>query len=793
MKRLLLPLAVLILSTAAAFAQQLSGSIKGKITTADHKPAEGVSVLIRNSAKTAVADNDGQFEIAHLNPGNYTLIISLVGYKDEEQQVTVENGKATSIDIQLKLSNNQLNEVVVVGNKNSFKTNRVSASLRLQSPILEIPQNVQVVTSRQIYNQQIFDMLEGVTRNVSGATRIEHWDNYARITMRGSNVGAFRNGMNVSTTWGPLTEDMSMVERIEFVKGPAGFMLANGDPSGFYNVVTKKPSGRNKGEVSASLGSFGFYRATADLDGKLTKNGKLLYRVNVMGQLKGSHRQYDYNNRYSIVPVLKYLFTEKTSLTVEYTRQFAQVNVIGSNYVFSKRGYADLPRNFTTAEKNIPATQMNDNNVLAIFEHKFNSNWKVTAQAAYFNYQQEGASLWPVSFDASNDSLLQRGMSSWDILGISKMAQAFVNGEFKTGVVSHKVLGGVDISSKDYYHDWNQGGNLGSADFNIYAPVYGTSIIPVFDRSKSLKERGVRYYNEYTGLYVQDEMGFIENKLRVTLAGRYTTLKTGDVYSGNYRNSKFTPRVGLSFSIDKNTAVYFVSDQSFMENYGTDWQNKSFDPVSGSNLEFGIKRDWLNGKWNSAVSVYRITRNNVLTADLDHPILDPNTNQPTGQFYSRQSGQQQTKGVEMDIRGQIVKNLDVIINYAFTEAKVTKDSYKENVGVQVPGSSRHVQNMWLNYKIDKGNLTGLGFSVGYQYQAKRSPWYVFDGSANSLPDYFRLDGGISYQKEKIGFNLLVNNILNKYLYSGSPYSWGGYYYWQTEPGTNVRLSVNYRF
>ena len=54
---------------------------------------------------------------------------------------------------------------------------------------------------------------------------------------------------------------MSMVERIEFVKGPAGFMLANGNPSGFYNVVTKKPSGRTKGEANISLGSFDLYRA----------------------------------------------------------------------------------------------------------------------------------------------------------------------------------------------------------------------------------------------------------------------------------------------------------------------------------------------------------------------------------------------------------------------------------------------------------------------------------------------------------------------------------------------------
>ncbi|MBY0476459.1 MAG: TonB-dependent receptor [Chitinophagaceae bacterium] len=765
-------------------AQQIQGTIKGKITTADNKPGEGVTVLVKNSVKTAVADNEGAFEIKNLQPGSYTLVISLVGYKDAEQDVLVEPGKTSSIDVQLTLSDKELNEVVVVANKNSFKTNRVSGSLRLSTPILEIPQNIQVVTARLINNQQIFDMLEGVTRNVSGATRVEHWDNYARITMRGSNVAAFRNGMNVSTTWGPLTEDMSMVERIEFVKGPAGFMLANGDPSGFYNVVTKKPSGRNKGEVSVSVGSFDFYRATADLDGKLSKDGKLLYRLNVMGQLKGSHRPYDFNNRYTVVPVLKYLVDDKTSVTLEYTHQFSEVNVIGSNYAFSKRKYADLPRTYTTAEVNMPATKMNDRNALLIFDHKFNSNWKFTAQAAYFNYQQEGASLWPRGFNATNDSLMQRGMSIWDILGISKMGQMFVSGEATTGKVIHKILAGVDMSNKEYFHDWNQGGAIGTADFNIYAPQYGTSIIPTFDRTKDIRQRGVRYYNGYNAFYAQDEIGLFANKLRLTLAGRYTTLNAGNVYSGDFKSSKFTPRVGLSYSIDRNTAVYFVNDQSFLENFGADWQGKAFDPVTGTNLEFGVKRDWLKGKWNTSVAAYQITRNNVLTADMDHP-------NPSGGFYNRQSGQQQTKGVEVDIRGEVLNGLDILVNYAYTDAKVTKDSDPKNIGVQVPGSSKHIQNSWLSYKVQSGALAGVGLSLGYQWQVQRSSWYVFDGTDKSLPDYFRMDGGVSYQKEKIGFNLFINNILNKYLYSGAPYL--NYYYWQAEPGTNARFSVNYRF
>jgi iron complex outermembrane receptor protein len=771
-----------ILFTATSFAQN-TGSIKGTVQTSDNKPAEGVSVTLKGLNKTTIADNNGVFTIKNVPDGSFTLVVTLVGYNDVVQNVTVTAGETATVNINLSLSNNELNQVVVLSNKSAFKTNRVSSSLRLQSPIIEIPQNIQIVTGKLIQDQQINNMLEGVTRNVSGATRVEHWDNYANITMRGSQVAAFRNGMNVSTTWGPLTEDMSMVERIEFVKGPAGFMLANGNPSGFYNVVTKKPSGRNKGEASLSLGSFGMYRGTVDFDGKLTKNGKLLYRFNAMGEKKDSYRDFDFNDRYTFAPVLKYLVTDKTSVTLEYTQQFSKVNAIGSNYVYAKNGYEELPRSFTTSEKELDPTRMLERNILGIAEHKINDKWKLTAQGSYLNYKQEGMSLWPSGFDDTNAAILKRAGNNWDILGKIYVGQAFVNGQFQTGVVSHKILSGVDMSDKTYYHDWSQSFVL--PDLDIYNPVHGIAASPTFDRSKDMEDRGVKYQNNYKGFYAQDELGFLDNSLRLTLAGRYTILKAGDVYSGSSKNEKFTPRIGLSYSVDKNTSAYFVRDESFTENYGSDWQGKSFSPQTGTNLELGFKRDWMNGKWNSTIAAYQITTNNVLTLDAEHST-------PAKQF-SRESGQQKVKGFEVDIRGEIFKNFDVVANYAFTEGKTTKDTDPNMVGNQIAGTTRHILNTWLNYKVDNGLLNGFGVSLGYQYQIKRAPWYISPDNTGTLPDYFRVDGGLSYQIKKVSVNLIVNNILNKYLYSGGYYSYSKMYYWQAEAGTNLRLSVAYKF
>src|SRR3546814_1245921 len=94
-------------------------------------------------------------------------------------------------------------------------------------------------------------------------------------------------------------------------------MLSNGDPSGLYNVVTKKPTGRQQGEVSFTMGSYDLYRATVDLDGKLSDDGRFLYRLNLAGQNKGSHRDFEYNNRYSFAPVISWQLDKRTKLTAE--------------------------------------------------------------------------------------------------------------------------------------------------------------------------------------------------------------------------------------------------------------------------------------------------------------------------------------------------------------------------------------------------------------------------------------------------------------------------------------------
>ncbi|WP_433830021.1 TonB-dependent siderophore receptor [Flavobacterium anhuiense] len=802
----------LFLCSLNMMAQQL-GTVNGKVSLSGNKPAENIAVALKGTKYSDITTVSGHYEIKNVKPGTYTIVLNGVGIQPVEDKIVVNSKQVTTKNFTLSESQEDLDEVVIT--KNKYKQDKPSLSLRLQTPVLEIPQNIQIVSGQTLKDQQITSMSDGVIRNVSGAVRLEHWgDLYTNITMRGSQIQAFRNGFNVvSSFWGPLTEDMSFVDHIEFVKGPAGFMLSSGDPSGLYNVVTKKPTGVTKGEVSVLGGSYDFYRVSVDLDGKLDKKGKLLYRFNGAAQNKGSHRPFEHNNRYVIAPVLSYQIDDRTKITAEYNFQYANMTEVGSYYVFGPQagGYATLPVGFTMTQPGLPDTNIQDHSGYLQFEHKFDENWKLTAQTSYFKYIQQGYSSWPGvvgpgpadrDFDGVPEGNLANGdiirnVGIWDAESNMYLGQIFVNGKFNTGNVSHKILGGVDLGSKDYMADWGQSHDLDTVDnpFNVYNPNYGapSNGFPQFDHTTPLSQRaaaaGGLMSTEYAAGYVQDEIGFFENKVRLTLAGRYTWISQASWGGAPISDSHITPRAGLSVSIDENTSVYGLYDQAFIPQSGIIKNGDKVKPLTGNNTEIGIKRDWFDGSWSTTLSAYSILKKNELTSD---PANTP------GQQFSVVLGEKRAQGFEFDLRGKIFDGLNLIANYAFTESIVNEVDPAVSaatgikVGDIVPGYAKHTANAWLNYTLQHGKLKGFGASIGGTFLDGRQT-DTWSAGLERLPSYFKLDGGLSYETGKIKVTANVFNILDKYLYSGSYYSWLNAYYWQTEAPRNFRVGVTYKF
>ncbi|MET0299377.1 MAG: TonB-dependent receptor, partial [Flavitalea sp.] len=513
---------------ACSVALAQNGQIAGTVKTYDGEPAEFVNLTLKNTKRGAIVDKEGRFSLRNVPAGNYVLVASFTGVKSVEQDVTVTANQTTNVELSLNESSKELDEVVVSASTNRYNNKNLDGSLRLTTPIQEVPQNIQIVSSDLLKDQQAISMSDGLIRNVSGLTRLEHWaDMYTNISTRGTSLQAFRNGFNVASSyWGPLTEDMSFVDHIEFVKGPAGFMLASGNPAGLYNVVTKKPTGQTKGEVSFTAGSFNLYRTTLDLDGKLSKDGRLLYRLNLSAQNKGSFRENEFNDRYVIAPVISYQIDDKTKVTFEYTYQRANMTNVGSYYVFSPNGYAELPREFNMLPKGLEPTKINDHSFFATLNHDLSSNWKFTAQVSRFDANQIGSSAWPGYVNP--DYTVLRSVSIWDAKSKMNLGQAFLNGDVQTGAVRHRILAGLDVAQKEYYADWGQYHDLDtdSALFDLKNPNLGIPVtgFPVWDRTTDIETRAVTQggviTQSYYAAYVQDELGFFDNKVRLTLAGR---------------------------------------------------------------------------------------------------------------------------------------------------------------------------------------------------------------------------------------------------------------------------------
>ncbi|AZB18885.1 TonB-dependent siderophore receptor [Chryseobacterium indologenes] len=697
------------------------------------------------------------------------------------------------------IKSNNIEEVVVNGRYyKKYVEKEGSSSLRLDEALIKIPQNISIITNKALEDQQVTTLSDGVLRNVAGAQRLEHWgDMYTRVNMRGSRAAAFMNGVNVTSNWGPLSEDMSYVDHIEFIKGPSGFLMSNGEPSGIYNIVTKKPTGKAlNGTARVTLGSFNMYRGETDIDTKITD--KVAFRLNMMAQNKKSFRDYEFNDRYIINPSLKVNLTDKTTVIAEYIYQKAKMSEVGSAYVYSFEGYGKKPVEYTVSDPGIDPTRITNHTVNLNLQHKFNDNWKLTTQLSYVNEYTMGSDIWLGKF--ISDTKFIRTLNFWEASNVMKFGQVFLNGYLKTGPVSHKILTGLDLGSKKYLADWSKSGPLDTEEkpFDLNAGTYTppSAGYPKFDnQGKSLLERATPYgtiEQEYTGLYLQDELGFLDDALRLTVAARYTNVKENS-YGTKTEANRITPRIGLSYSIDTNTSAYALYDQAFTPQSGLFRDGTTAKPITGNSMEIGFKRDWFNGKWNTTLSLYNINKNNAISGD---------PTDITGVF-SILLGKTRVQGLEFDLKGEITKGFNAILNYAFTENKFTETTAKATKGDLVPGYAKHTINGWLNYTFTQGDLEGFGLSFGGTFLGGRSTWNW--GSTNAplqMNDYLKFDAGLSWENPQFRVGLNVFNVFNRYLYSGSSINFtmadanntqrGGYYY-QAEAPRNFRISLAYKF
>lgn len=788
--------------TATAFAQQNFGKIKGTITTSDSELAVGVNIILKNSKYGTITNEDGAFEFNRVKANTYTLQVSLTGYETLEQEVIVSGNETTMLNLQLKVSNKQLKEVIITGNRGKAFPKQSTYVSKMPLKNIENPQVYNIVSSELIKEQAITNY-EDALKNVPGIQKL--WESTGRggdggsyYTLRGFEVQAnIVNGLPGLTN-GSL--DPANVERIEVIKGPSGTLFGSSLVSygGLINTVTKKPYSGFGGEISYLTGSFGLNRVTADVNTPLDDADNVAFRINAAYQTENSFQDAGYRTSIFVAPSLSYKVNDKLSFLIN--TEFMQEEKTTPSMLFLGR---DKPLQYANLD------ELNYNTNLSFYSNDLpmkNPRFSLQGQMTYKISDQ-----WTSQTVLSRSSSKSRGYYSYIYdnedgnkdfgLWITKeqsqtvttdIQQNFI-GDFKIGSMRNRLVVGLDYFERNVMYGGSGYGKL----YNVTAqgevrqldpqnPYYLTQT----SVDKLLANEAAGNFNPQDATYsaYASDVLNITSKLLAMASLRVDYFDTeGDINNDDddYTQTALSPKFGLLYQpIEDKLAVFANYMNGFRNvapalNYDPDGNllgSKTFEPEHANQLEFGVKANLFADKLNATVSYYDINVANLVTSNAT---------------YSVQGGEARSKGFEFDLNAAPIKGLSIIAGYSYNDSKITKGDVG-NVWLEQGkrpfwSGPKNLVNLWATYKFDEGFLENFGLGFGGNYASENA---ILDSSVTGkfvLPAYTVINGSAFYNSNKFRIALNINNIANKDYFNGG---------WSTlnpQKPRNVVASFTYKF
>ncbi|MFW0693392.1 TonB-dependent siderophore receptor [Aliarcobacter butzleri] len=283
---------------------------------------------------------------------------------------------------------------------------------------------------------------------------------------------------------------------------------------------------------------------------------------------------------------------------------------------------------------------------------------------------------------------------------------------------------------------------------------------------------------EQKSVYLTGKFELIDD-LKLILGGRVTTWEY-DMYD-YFRNSRtkydhdniFTPFAGLVYDLDENHSIYTSYTDIFLPQGNVkDKSGNILDPKEGKNYEAGIKGEYFDKKLNAGLTLFRLEQDNVAES-INGVFVDGSDG--TEQAYKSMKGVT-SKGIELEIGGEITDNWDISAGFTHFEAK---DANKDKVNTTTP---RNNINIFTKYTIND-------FSFGAGINWKSKGYSKSDTREITQDAYAVVDLMASYKFNKnLSTQLNINNLFDKTYYIGygtSSYNYG-------DPVNGI-LSLKYKF
>lgn len=772
-----LPFILLMLISSLGFGQ--NGQLKGSVSNGEGKPAEFVSIQLKELNKGATTDEKGEFVINNITPNTYTLIASFVGFKTLERKIKIEADKTTDISLELFENSELLKEIVVRGDV--YPNERVLSVGKMPIKSMDLPQSVAVIAQETIIQQQILRLSDAIKNAngvyVSGNSNASG-NNQEEFGARGFVFGSsntFKNGVRFN---GTLMPEASSLSSIEIMKGSSALLFGNVGAGGILNLVTKKPKFSQGGEVSLKLSEYNFIKPTIDVYGSINNSSNVAYRLVSTYEKGNSFRDNVSSERFYINPSVLILLNKKSSLLLEgdylkdnRTPDFGMTTI---NYDVIK-----LPRNsflgfdwgnFKTKQESFTTT----------FNHKFNEKWQLKSIVSYQGFTTNLlSSLRPNStnlVEANGD--WKRGVQKMDTKQSYGLGQIDLTGEFKTGNVKHLLLIGTDSDIGNT--ETIAFNNITNYDkINIYDPqkiiskndIYASTVVPLMTENTNQETKINR-----AGIYVQDFVE-INSKLKLltglrfsyleNITNTYTYSTKKNVETKNF-DTAFSPKIGLTYQPTTHNAVFLSYTNSFALNTGTDINLINLPTSTINQYELGLKNEFFNKQLTANITGYMIDYSNLAQTDLSNGNTNTNIKELAGSY--------QSKGIELDITGYF-KALKLMAGYSFNEAKYTKSNIYA-VGTRLRFVPTHTANASAFYTFENARLLkGLEVGLLTTYIGKRfggrlsplNPITAAEKARKLIPveGFLQMDFSVGYTYKAFTIRAKlanIGNVISYYVY-----------------------------
>ncbi|MCK9163681.1 MAG: TonB-dependent receptor [Bacteroidales bacterium] len=255
-------------------------SIEGHVFDARTKePIAYASIGIKGTSIGTVTDRDGNFVLRSLHPGNYTLVITYVGYEKQEKEIRVFRNRAVHAHIELKETTVMMDEVVISASR--VETNRKEA------PVI-----VNVMSEKTFQESNAQDLSQALP--FQSGVRVEYncqncgfpqvringlEGHYAQILIDSKSIMSSLGGV-----YGLEQMPVNMVERVEVVKGAGSALYGSNAIAGIINIITKEPLTPSY-SIGTDIQAIGLksyaqnFNANAVVIGKHNKSGASFYQT----------------------------------------------------------------------------------------------------------------------------------------------------------------------------------------------------------------------------------------------------------------------------------------------------------------------------------------------------------------------------------------------------------------------------------------------------------------------------------------------------------------------------------